>query len=306
MPSWRQARAEARAAGERRRRQLTLALAASVLITGSIGAAGWGWMDRERRRRLGAVEVAVNAALADSAKKREKAIAAGSDPVLWVEAIEAARRAESLLAGGDAGPEQKDRVRQFLAELIREREAIEAAEKDRRIVERLAAILNDFGVHDDERKADAEYAAAFRAYGVDLDSLDPAAAGRLLAASPAAADLASALDQWAFLRRGRVLRDPAGADRLVAVARAADPDPWRNRLRDTLGRMEGGPARRLEVLERLAATADVDHLPVASVTRLADLARDPRADATRRSRSSGGPRPRIATTSGSTPTWVAS
>ncbi len=33
--------------------------------------------------------------------------------------------------------------------------------------------------------------------------------------------------------------------------------------------MEGGPARRLETLERLAATADVDHLPVASVTRLA-------------------------------------
>jgi len=107
-------RAEARAAGERRRRQLTLALAASVLITGSVGAAGWGWMDRERRRRLGAVEAAVDAALADSAKKREKAIAAGSDPILWVEAIEAARRAETLLAGSDAGPEQKERVRRFL------------------------------------------------------------------------------------------------------------------------------------------------------------------------------------------------
>ena len=91
----------------------------------------------------------------------------------------------------------------------------------------------------------------------------------MLAASPAAADLANALDQWAFLRRGPVLRDPAGGARLVAAARTADPDPWRNRLRDTLGRMEGDPARRLEALERLAATADVDHLPVASVTRLA-------------------------------------
>ena len=262
-------RAEARAAGERRRRQLTLALAASVLITGSIGAAGWGWMDRERRRRLGAVEVAVNAALADSGKKREKAIAAGSDPILWVEAIEAARRAETLLAGNDASLEQKERVRRFLDELVREREAIEAVEKDRRIVERLAAVLNDFGVHGDERKANSDYAAAFRAYGVDVDSLDPSAAGRLLAASPVAPELASALDQWAILRRGRVLHDPAGADRLVAVARAADPDPWRNRLRDTVGRMGGGPARRLEVLERLAATADVEHLPVTSVTRLA-------------------------------------
>ncbi|HEY2159252.1 MAG TPA: hypothetical protein VGH33_26740, partial [Isosphaeraceae bacterium] len=48
------------------------------------------------------MEDAVNAALADSVKKREKAIAAGSDPVLWVEAIEAARRAETALAGSDA------------------------------------------------------------------------------------------------------------------------------------------------------------------------------------------------------------
>ena len=263
------ARAEARAAGERRRRQLTLALAASVFITGSIGTAGWRWVDRERRRHLGAVEVAVNAALADSVKKREKAIAAGSDPVLWVEAIEAARRAETALAGSDASPEPRERVRQFLGELLRERETIEAVEKDRRIAERLAAVLNDFGVHGDERKANSDYAAAFRAYGVDFDSPDFSAAGRLLATSPVAPELASALDQWAILRRGRVLHDPAGADHLVAMARAADPDPWRDRLRDTVGRMQVGPARRLEVLEQLAATADVEHLPVTSVTRLA-------------------------------------
>ena len=107
---------------------------------------------------------------------------------------------------------------------------------------------------------------------------EPEAAGRALAASPAVADLANALDQWAFLRRGPVLRDPAGGARLVAAARTADPDPWRNRLRDTLGRMGGDPARRLEALERLAATADVDHLPVASVTRLAAVARVPRPE----------------------------
>jgi eukaryotic-like serine/threonine-protein kinase len=262
-------RAEAHAAGERRRRQLTLALAASVLITGCIGAAGWAWMDREQRQRLGAVEAAVNTAFVDAVKKREKAITAGSDPILWVEAIEAARRAETLLTGNDASLEQKERVRQFLDELLREREAADAVEKDRRLAERLAAVLNDFGEHSDERKAHSDYAAAFRAYGVDVDSLDPSAAGRLLSTSPVAPELASALDQWAILRRGRVLHDPAGAARLAAVARAADPDAWRNRLRDTVGRTGGGPARRLEVLERLAATADVEHLPVTSVTRLA-------------------------------------
>ncbi len=264
-----QARAEARAVGERRRRLLTHALAASVLATALIGAAGWGWIDRERRRREVAQRSAVDAALADASRKRERARAAGVDLVLWTEAIEAARRAESLLVDGSVGSEQRERVQAFLSDIVLERDAAEAAEKDRRIVERLAAVLNDFGVHNDETKADAEYAAAFRAYGVDLNKLDPTTAGKAIASSPAATYLASALDQWAFLRRGRVLRDAAGAKRLVAAARVADPDPWRNRLRDTLGRMEGGPTRRLEELERLAATANVEQLPVASVTRLA-------------------------------------
>ena len=92
-------------------------------------------------------------------------------------------------------PSCSDRVRTFLAELVRERDAAEGAEKDRRMVERLAAIQNDLGVHNDVAKADAEYAAAFRAYGVDLDRMEPEAAGRALAASPAVADLANALDQ---------------------------------------------------------------------------------------------------------------
>jgi serine/threonine-protein kinase len=53
------------------------------------------------------------------------------------------------------------------------------------------------------------------------------------------------------------------------VAKAADPDPWRNRLRDTLGRINEDQERKLEVLEGLATTADLDRLPEASVTRLA-------------------------------------
>ena len=129
-------------------------------------------MDRERQRRERAIRAGVDAALSEASKKRDRARdAGGADPVAWVEAIEAARRAESLLGGGDAGPELRDRVKAFLAELVRERDAAEAAEKDRRMVERLAAIHNDLGVHNDVAKADAEYAAAFRAYGVDLDRI---------------------------------------------------------------------------------------------------------------------------------------
>ena len=173
-------------------------------------------------------------------------------------------------AGNDAGLEQKERVRRFLDELVREREAVEAVEKDRRIVERLAAVLNDFGVHGDERKANADYAAAFRAYGVDLDSLDPVGRrhGCWRRARPPRNWPAPSISGRSCAAGGccTTRRAPIGWSRW---RRAADPDPWRNRLRDTVGRMEGGPARRLEVLERLAATADVEHLPVTSVTRLA-------------------------------------
>ncbi len=69
------------------------------------------------------------------------------------------------------------------------------------MVERLAEIHNDLGVHGDAKRIDAEYAAAFREYGVNLDAADPAEAGARLAASPVAAELADALDQWVFLRR---------------------------------------------------------------------------------------------------------
>ena len=147
------------------------------------------------------------------------------------------------------------------------------------MVERLAEIHNDLGVHGDSERADAEYLAAFRGYGVDLDALGPATAGARLAASPAAAELASALDQWAFIRRGGFLRDPAGADRLVAVAKAADPDPWRDQLRDTLAHMPADRGRALAALEKLADTADLDRLPEASVSRLAfSLARRGRSE----------------------------
>lgn len=265
-----QARAEARAAGERRRRLLTIALAASVLATALIGVAAWVLIDRDQQRRGRLVRARVEAALAEASTKRELARRAdGSAPVAWVEAIEAARRAESLLGTGDAGVELHDLVRTFMGDLVRERDTAERSERDRRMVDRLAAIQNDFGVHNDDAKADAEYAAAFSAYGVDVDRIEAEAAGRALAASPAVADLANALDHWAFMRRGRTLHDPAGAARLVAAALAADPDPWRTQLRETLIRTGRNSAQRLEILERLAATADVGNLPGASVTRLA-------------------------------------
>jgi tetratricopeptide (TPR) repeat protein len=55
----------------------------------------------------------------------------------------------------------------------------------------------------------------------------------------------------------------------VAIAKVTDPDPWRNRLRDTLAETAADRGQTVEALGRLAATADPEHLPEASVTRLA-------------------------------------
>jgi Flp pilus assembly protein TadD len=89
-----------------------------------------------------------------------------------------------------------------------------------------------------------------------------------------AQDLANALDQWTFIRRGPYLRHAPSrnfdsAERLVGIAKVTDPDAWRNQLRDTLAETAADRGQTVEALRRLAATADPEHLPEASVTRLA-------------------------------------
>jgi serine/threonine-protein kinase len=264
-----QAKAEAVAAEERKRRVLAVALASSVLVTSIFAAGGWVWVTGERRRAAAAESTEVAKALEAAARKRAQARSATSgDATLWVQALEAARRAQALLPKDESNPELRDRVRTALAAIERERHDALAAEKDRHLVERLAGIHNDLGVHRDMKRTDAEYAAAFRGYGVDIDALDPQEAGARLARSRFAAEIANALDQWAFVRSGP-LWTAEGEQQLVAIAKAADPDPWRNRLRDTLGQMNLGRDRNLDDLVRLADTADLDRLPEASVTRLA-------------------------------------
>jgi tetratricopeptide (TPR) repeat protein len=77
--------------------------------------------------------------------------------------------------------------------------------------------------------------------------------------------LAAAIDDWAAVRRDRK-RDGAGAEALSAVARAADPDPWRSGLRDALDRPDH-EARRSE-LKKLAGTAEFTPLGPVSLDLL--------------------------------------
>jgi eukaryotic-like serine/threonine-protein kinase len=265
-----QAKAETRTVEERRRRLLTLALASSILATALLGGGAWAWIAGERAQRTAKTASDVSKALYDSAVLRSQARSAThADSTKWLEAIAAIKQAQALLDRTEGLTDLRNRVQAQLTAIVSERNAVEAAGKDHRMIERLAQIHDDFAVHFDSQRMDAEYTAAFRDYGVDVDALDPAVAGVLLAQRPVAVDLAGALDQWTFNRRR--MRPPAGAGarHLVEVAKVADPDPWRNRLRDALDPAITEQRSALGALERLAATADPDSLPGESVSRLA-------------------------------------
>jgi serine/threonine-protein kinase len=211
----------------------------------------------------------VNKALEEAALLRGQARSGRADPLRWGDAMAAARRAQAILAQGQVSPELEKRVQTLIATIARERDEARETMNDGRMVERLAAIHDDIAVHLDRMKADREYAVAFRDYGIDIDALAPAGVAARIAVRPIATELAGALDRWAYNRRMMYPPEVAGARRLVDLARAADPDPWRNRLRDALELLNSDMELGREALERLAASADPSSLPVASVERLA-------------------------------------
>jgi serine/threonine-protein kinase len=245
------ARAETLAAEERTRRRLQLGLAAAVLALVVVGGGGAAILASHRQREAARVELA----LTKATLLRDQAIQAGGDLVLWARAAETARgAADGARASGDAA-------------LRRRADAIRAeVERASTLLTALVEIGDDAPSDLDGLAPELAYAAAFRAAGFDPDALGAAEAGARIERMPApiARVCASALDDWAALRRGR-RHDPAGARRLVAVASAADPDPWRARLREALGQADRGV--RLAALRGLAQADDgeVDALPATSL-----------------------------------------
>ena len=173
-----QARAEATAIEERKRRVLAIGLAVAVLLIAALVGGGWSWVARDRAARAAETNRVVNAALHAAALKLAEARSDPGNPMLWVEAFEAASRARALLPRRPvyARPLQP-RQSSLLETVTRERNEADLKRRDRRMIERLAEIHNDLGVHLDGERANAEYAAAFRNYGVDIDALDPVQSG---------------------------------------------------------------------------------------------------------------------------------
>jgi serine/threonine-protein kinase len=207
---------------------------------------GLTWLAQDAAHRRQATEQVVGAALADADRLQGQ--------LRWIEAWEAARRAEDGLATGAAGADICRRVASTRTglELVVRLEEVRLESADGVQAEMVASKPTS---HFDGARTRRECARVFRDAGIDLDTLTPEqVADRIPPAVRVA--VAAAVDDWVSRA------DDAGARRMRAVAQALDPDPWRGRLREVAGKNDPS------ALLALTAEAGVDDLPPSSLARL--------------------------------------
>jgi Tfp pilus assembly protein PilF len=248
---------QARADAERRRRRATLGLAAAVLllVAGAAAAAVWYEQDQaaravdeaqresERRRQLAVREQSVGEALdqgrRDCAALQDRLARPGGvfrlldRPADWRRFLDAARaalrRAADLKGGAEAplaaGLQQQMRE---LEDLVRQDEIDErrAARLEKTRVDRAMVVANKFGWG----AAGQEYGAAFKELRLAFLPGREDQDATLLRRSAIKEQLLAALDDWALVAWVRAEKDLQR--RLLAVARRADPGPWKDRVRD--------------------------------------------------------------------------
>lgn len=172
----------------------------------------------------------------------------------WDAAAVALHRAEARLAGGGS-TDLRHRMQAAAADL----QLVNALERVR--LQQPLALEGRRVIRRGRRDAGREYAALLQEHGLaERGAAAEAVAARIRASSIAPAILA-ALDDWAATSD-----DPDQRTWLLAIARAADPDPggWRDRARD--------PERWTDqaTLLELAASADADRHPDSLLFALAE------------------------------------
>ena len=234
----------------RNKRALATVAVLSVMLLVAVGvvAGSLGWVARDKAARQTAIEVEVDLALTEAERLQGQQ--------KYPEALSSAKRAEGLLAGGGRA-EFHDRVREV--------------RKDLDMVLRLeeirlqGAIASLAGDAFDDTPTDSKYAQAFRDYGIDVVTLEPGEAAEQIRRRPIRLELAGALDGWADARK----RHSKSEDwkRLLALARAADPDDWRNRVRGALERQDREALLQLAASERGATLPPITLVTLARAMR---------------------------------------
>ncbi len=263
-------RAEITTVEERARRRLTTVAAAALILLGLAGGGGYAWDQRQKAMRVARTARAAEEALGDASRLLGEARSAPpSDAGRWSAAVAAAKRAEGLLAQGDADELLRRRVDSLVTEV--ERDRVAAADKarqievDRLLLEKLESVRGSRVTYRELKRTDTDYAEAFRNAGLDLDATRPDEAGKWLASRTDPVELAGYLDDWAFVRRAAG-RPEADWRRLVAAARGGDPDPSRTVLREKLGNND--PAAVAE-FHRMAGDPRLEDQPAPGLLLLA-------------------------------------
>jgi tetratricopeptide (TPR) repeat protein len=255
-----------------RRRPAVAALWAVGVAAVLLGGGSLLWWQTARAVRRAQTTRAVEQVLSEALGLRGRAKEGTADVNRWSAALAAAKRADGLLSQGEVDDDLRRRVSDLVAEL-------EAEGRDRRMAQRLEEILlRKIEIRDgrfDTTGADRDYAAAFRAYGIDLARLSDEAAARHIRGRPIRGRLVAGLDDWAVGGWADLKGGAAGWKRLVRVARLADGNRWRNRLREALTRRSAKALTRrdLEILKALAREARAADLPPSTLVWLGMILR---------------------------------
>jgi tetratricopeptide (TPR) repeat protein len=244
-----------------------MALATAIMVAlatlVAVGSIGWAVRDRAARaEQLAQERTSRQAKISGQLELILDEVARLEQKEKWSEALVSARRAEPVLTAGEAPPDMQQRVRLTLAnlELVRQLDEIRAQSgtvwgSPEPFRMRLAS------------QADHDYAAAFRNADINIDALSlDEAANQLSTRREVSAAVLPVLDDWVAVRSK--IGDQAATEKLVAVLRTADPDPWRQRLRDALVRKDW------RALENLAKSPDLDRQPAATITFLCAALRE--------------------------------
>ncbi len=230
------AKAEAETREQRKRRWVQAGLGMTFTALVVLGGTFAWWQDSQAAGRRREREVAVTRARqgADAAIELAGRL---RDQFRFAEAIQALDQAAGQVPA-DAPAEIRDGLDRARADLVLVRELDEI---------RFSRVRSDplAGL----RGLARAFRTAFQARGLDLSGADPAVA-EAMADSPVRAYLVVGLDDWAHNEP-----DPQTRDRLLALARRADPGPWADRMRDP--KVFRDPAFFL----RLAKEAPVADLP---------------------------------------------
>jgi serine/threonine-protein kinase len=235
-----------------RRHKAGLAVAACLLGGLAVLAGSVGWVAGDLARRHQEAAQVIHRDLDEARQFQQQG--------RWREARAAVQSAEGLLASAGNPDELRAHCHQVRVDL----EMLVQLEQAR--LERTSVRSNHF----DNQAADRAYRAAFETYGLPVLDLESQEAAQRISAAAIAQQLVAGLDDWVtFVSRsgdpdappeepGSAIPNPAERAKLLAVAQLADPDPWRQQVRDAISRSDqtrlSDLSRQVQVLQQPPAT----------------------------------------------------